>query len=63
MIGSQLLETLALPQPAYLICFIGGLVVVASQSVKKPARRPALAPVPRAPMAEVATMRPRWLAD
>jgi hypothetical protein len=63
VIGSQLLETLALPQLAYLICFIGGLVVVAAQTVKKPAPRPAKALVPRSQMAEVATMRPRWLAD
>ena len=35
VIGSQLLETLALPQLAYLICFIGGLVVVMSQAQER----------------------------
>jgi hypothetical protein len=62
IIGSQLLETLALPQLAYLICFIGGLVVVASQA-HTPARVPVGSTAPRAMAPELAAVGPRWLAD
>jgi hypothetical protein len=62
VVGSALLDTLALAQLAYLICFIGGLVVVAAQAEAPARRRAAAAARPAVRMADV-TMHPRWAAD
>lgn len=61
VVGSGLLDVLALPQLPYLICFIGGLVVVLAQ-----AEAPSAAPVPEtAPRAtaQVARLRPRFITE
>jgi hypothetical protein len=57
VVGSALLDTLALPQLPYLICFIGGLVV-ASQKRTAPMRRLAVAAPPRSRVDKVA-LHPR----
>jgi hypothetical protein len=57
VVGSELLDTLAIAQLAYLISFIGGLVVVAAQGIESraPLRRPA--PVAQRPMSAVGLQR------
>jgi hypothetical protein len=60
IVGSALLDTLALPQLAYLICFIGGLVVVSSQAGVR-ARAPVVAARPQP--AQAAALRPRWITE
>jgi O-antigen ligase len=63
VVGSMLLDTLALPQLPYLICFIGGLVVVSSQATSR-AGRPGQAPVPATlRAAEVPRLRPRFSTE
>lgn len=57
VIGSALLDVFALPQLPYMICFIGGLVVVSAQA-HAPVRARARA---RAP--EVAPLHPRLVAE
>jgi hypothetical protein len=49
VVGSALLDTLALPQLPYLICFIGGLVVASAQghTAASPVRAVVAAPRPR----------------
>jgi hypothetical protein len=65
VVGSALLDTLALPQVAYLICFVAGLVVVAAQAQPRAAPAPAPAPAPagRAGAAQGSLLRPRLLSD
>jgi hypothetical protein len=63
LVGSALLDTLALPQLPYLICFLAGLVVVAAQAAPKPAPRPRPAPAPAAPQAKTSLLRPRLSSD
>jgi hypothetical protein len=63
VVGSMLLDTLALPQLPYLICFIGGLVVVAAQATAR-AGRPSAARAPAAVRPpEVPRLRPRFSTD
>jgi O-antigen ligase len=63
VVGSMLLDTLALPQLPYLICFIGGLVVVSSQATSR-AGRLGQAPVPATlRAAEVPRLRPRFSTE
>jgi lysylphosphatidylglycerol synthetase-like protein (DUF2156 family) len=54
IVGSALLDTLALPQLAYLICFIAGMVVAAQGAPGLAERR-----LP----AQAARFRPRWVAE
>jgi len=58
VVGSALLDTLALPQLAYLICFIAGLVVVSAQRGEGLAAVPARAPASQAPL-----VRPRLVSE
>jgi polysaccharide biosynthesis protein PslJ len=57
VIGSALLDVFALPQLPYLICFIGGLVVVSAQA-HAPARARAAVPATK-----VAPLRARWITE
>lgn len=59
-IGSALLDVLALSQLPYLMCFIGGLVVVMAQE-EAPAAAPAR--VPARGGAQVARLRPRFITE
>jgi hypothetical protein len=58
VVGSALLDTLALPQLAYLICFLAGLVVATTHDGVGLALRPAPARAPKASL-----VRPRLVGE
>jgi hypothetical protein len=58
VVGSALLDTLALPQLAYLICFLAGLVVATTHDGVGLALRPA---PPR--RAKASLVRPRLIGE